>query len=174
MKKLLLTLSAMSLISVASAATSTATLQLTGTVASSCSTSLTSSTLAFTFVPGQVASPQNTELQFACTAGSVLQTLDTQSNQGWQFNGASTGSKISYSVANLGVNAPYSSVASNLSTTWSSAVGSLTANPVLNSPITIDSNADPLLISLQVTPSITPANAAVDSYSDTITFTAVY
>ena len=174
MKKILLTLSALAVVSYANAATSVATLQLNGQLMSTCTANLTSSTLTFQFTPGQAAAPQGTELQYACAAGTTLQSLAAQSTQGWEFNGTTSGSKIGYSLTNTGVNAPYASVAANLATTWSSAAGSLTANPVLTAPVTIDNAADPLLIGLQVAPAITPANAAVDTYSDTVTFTATY
>lgn len=174
MKKILLTLTSIACISVASAGTTTSILNLTGTVSSSCNSTLSSSTLNFQFVPGQQSTPQSTDLQLSCSAGTTLQNLAAQSSNGWEFSGTTTGSKIPYTLTNLGINSPYASSAGNFATTWSGATGSSTAQTVLNSPVTIDAQADTLAMNLAVAPAITPASAAVDNYSDTITFTATY
>lgn len=77
MKKILLSLTSIACISVASAGTTTSILNLTGTVSSSCNSTLSSSTLNFQFVPGQQSTPQSTALQLSCSAGTTLQNKNS-------------------------------------------------------------------------------------------------
>ena len=174
MKKILLAIIASGAMVAANAGSATATLTLNGTVSSSCTQSLSTSTMNFTFVPGSTASAQQTNLTLACTAGSVLSALTAQSTNGWEFKGASSGNTVGYTLSNTGVSSAYSASASKLQTTWSGATGSTTAVAELSAPITITTNADALVVGLQVAPAQASASLSVDTYSDTITFTSTF
>lgn len=174
MKKILLAIIVSGAMVAANAGTATATLTLNGTVSSSCTQTLSASTLNFTFVPGSTASPEQTNLTLACTAGSVLSALTAQSTNGWSFKGATTNNTVDYTLTNTGISSAYSASSSKLATTWSGGTGSTTAISELTAPITIDTNADALVIGLEVAPAQASSSLAVDTYSDTITFTSTF
>jgi hypothetical protein len=167
MKKILLAIIVSGAMVAANAGTATATLTLNGTVSSSCTQTLSASTLNFTFVPGSTASPEQTNLTLACTAGSVLSALTAQSTNGWSFT-------VDYTLTNTGISSAYSASSSKLATTWSGVTGSTTAISELTAPITIDTNADALVIGLEVAPAQASNSLGVDTYSDTITFTSTF
>ena len=134
---------------------------------------LSSGILSFIFVPGSTPSAQNTNLTLTCTAASVISGLTATSSNGWRFIGGTHGGTINYTLATTSVISPccYDTDVNN---TWSGTSGSGSPVQELSSSMTINSSVSPIVIGLQIAPSSISSTAAVDIYSDSVTFTTTY
>ena len=160
---------AMSVVSVANAGTATSTLTLNGTVASSCTTSVSIGTLSFTFVPGATPSGQFTSLDFSCSVDSTITSLTATSANGWRFTGATHSANVNYIMTAASVSG---TSAGNFNTTWSASPGTTSANEETTGSITTGSSN--IVIALSVAPVTTSSTLPVDTYSDTVTFTTTF
>lgn len=171
MKKALLTLLVAGFYSAVNAATTSSTLSLNGSLASSCTSNFSTGTLSFTFVPGAQASAQNTLYSLNCTAGSVISAFTATSANGWDFKGATSNDLIHYSIAADTIPTYSSSVV----TVWSGATTVTTPTNLLSGgSITINDSAIPVQSMLTITPVTTPSGSNVDTYSDTVTVATSY
>ena len=163
----------MSVVSVANAGTATSTLTLNGTVASSCTTSVSIGTLSFTFVPGATPSGQFTSLDFSCSVDSTITSLTATSANGWQFTGATHGAHIPYTMVVNGGPAGINPTPFN--STWSGTTGSTSAVTETTGAFSVPSiTGGTFSQSLQVQVSAISSTAPVDTYSDTVTFTTTF
>lgn len=174
MKKILLALAALGLISTANAAATSTPLTLAGSLQSNCNAGFSAPTLTFVFTPGTQTAPQETLYNLSCTAGSIITAFTATSSNGWQFKGGTSNDLIPYTIPGVTVAAPYVGLLVPL---WSAAPGVTAATPLLTggTPITIGTAAEILTATLPITPGLTPAGTNVDpSYADTVTIATAY
>ncbi|MBY0245846.1 MAG: hypothetical protein K2Q03_10355 [Sphingobacteriaceae bacterium] len=170
MKKILLALVALGMVSVANAAPNDQVLSLTGTLTSACTTQLSTASMNFNFIPGQAPITQNTVYTLSCTAGAGINNITAASVNGWRFIGSGSGDYVNYGIA-ASTAAPY---AADISTTWNGATTSTDPFPVILAPFTINGAADPVVSTLTVIPAVVPASTNVDNYSDSVTIALTY
>lgn len=170
MKKILLALVALGMVSVANAAPNDQVLTLNGTLTSACTTTLSTSSMNFTFVPGLAPSTQNTIYTLTCTAGSGITDITATSLNGWRFLGTNVGDYVNYGIAAVTA-APY---AADMATTWNGTTTETTPNSVIVAPFTINGAADPVISTLTVIPAVVPGDTNADTYSDTVTIALTY
>lgn len=168
MKKILLVLVALGMYSVANAATSTGAIALSGTLSASCLTTIGTGNLNFTLVPGVAANPAQSTYLLSCTAGTAISSITAGSANTWKMVDTTSGDLVTYTLTAAGFSSNYSG---DLISTWSSGTAITT---VSNAAFSINSAADPVTATLTVTPGITPGDANVGTYSDTITIAANY
>ncbi len=168
MKKILLALVALGMVSVANAVVSTGSIALSGTLNTSCRTTIGTGNMSFTLVPGQAATPATSTYLLECTAGTAITSITAGSTNTWTMVEPGSSDAVTYALTAAGFSASYTNA---LIPTWSSGSATTTVSAA---PFSINGTADPVIAMLTVTPGITPAGANIGTYADTITITANY
>jgi hypothetical protein len=160
MKKLLLALLGVGVIQVASAATATTSFNINGTLANSCTASMSVATVSLPDL--SVATPGTTAVQVNCRAGT-LYSMNVASTNGWKLmNGADS---LAYSIS-------YTGSASGVNSAWSGTSGDTAPLAVTTSNQT--GTGAQQAYNLSIVNAIAAATLPAGTYSDTVTVNINY
>lgn len=168
MKKILLTIVSIGLMSSSYAATSPAVLTLTGTLNSSCTSVLTTPNLSFTLIPNQASTPATTNYNLTCTAGTIISSITATSTNTWKLVEPNSGDDVPYVINASAFSANYTGV---LPAVWS---GSTAMTTLTTGAFTINNAAAPVLATLSIEPDVTPIDANIGTYSDSVTILTTF
>ena len=171
MKKLLFVAINVCALGVAEAGSTNLSLVVNGVITANCLSNLNVNTLSFTFVPGTTPSTQSTNLTLSCTANTTINQITATSTNGWRLLGANNGEYVAYTISTSEVTGTSSA---NIASVWSGTSGNNSPVSEANSSFTVNTRADDIVIALNVAPASIPSTEAVDTYSDTVTFTTSF
>jgi hypothetical protein len=168
MKKILITLLGLSISSIAYAGTSSANFNITGTLASNCTTSFTGATSTLSALVAGAASTATNTYNIQCTPGISTLAISATSTNSWRLISALTTPSATYISYTL---APTSAPPTGFAATWSGTPGTATPVDIVTTatqPV-FASYDTPVTIPVTVTTQSVPAGSNAGNYSDTVT-----
>lgn len=185
MKKILLTLLAVSSVSVAFAGTNSAILSVQGNLTGSCSISLSLAQLNFSFTNNTGTSPDGTQGQdfvstLACSGGTLVTDYSINSGTGYNLVSATDATDtVPYTVAVTTISPPYTNTQLTQGTiSMQDSMANLSLFTVATGNLgglTIDSLGSPVVLGMSVTTALSlPSSYAAGSYANNLNFAVQY